>query len=85
MIYDIHGSAFACGDLIISFPGGTKRTYFRVGQEKYSLQQGGAEFPIFLRTYFIDDPLYSCPHEADVCRVFSLQTLENVVSEKKLY
>ena len=33
-----------------------KRTYFGGGQEKYSLQRGGAEFPIFLRTYFMDDP-----------------------------
>ena len=43
-IYDINGSAFACKDLIFSIPGGRgvqKRTYFRGGQEKYSLQQGG--------------------------------------------
>ena len=42
-IYDIHGSAFACKDLIFSLPGGgqEKHTYFRGGQENYSLQQGG--------------------------------------------
>ena len=52
-IYDIHGSAFACKDLNFSFPGGgcaQKRTYFRGGQEKYSLQQGeeGHNFQFFV-------------------------------------
>ena len=38
-----------------------KRTYFRRGQEKYSLQQGeGAEFQFFLRTYLMDDPQGKC-------------------------
>ena len=42
-----------------------KRTYFRGGQEKYSLQQGegGQNFQFFLRTYFMDDPF---PEEGNI-------------------
>ena len=49
-IYDIHGSAFACKDLIFSFPGGGVKSVRTLGggQEKYSLQQGrGQNFQFF--------------------------------------
>ena len=61
-IYDIHGSAFACKDLIFSFAGGVHKSVHTLGGVRKSTpcnRGRGAQFP-----FFCIHTLWTTPNES---------------------